>query len=144
MNTVPASARTITLTGLKANTYVTVAVAAVTQDGQVGASSLVPIYGTTTTLTSSIAKPKSGQAFTLTAKVSRFGSSTLVPGMPVTLQRHVAGTAVWRTVSGGPTSAAGTRSWSIKQAQKTYYRVLGAGVTTWFGSTSAIKTLLMG
>jgi bacillolysin len=145
VNTASDAARSLTVTGLMANTNVTLTVAAVNGDGLVGPGRSVPVYATTTTLTSSVAKPKKGKAFTLTAKVVRRGTTTtVISKMPVKLQRHVAGTTTWRTVSSSTTSAAGTRSWSITQSQKTYYRVVAAGVTTWLGSTSAIKTLLVG
>ena len=49
VNTTPAAARSLTLTGLAANTAVNVSVAAVNQEGLVGAARTVPIYGTTTT-----------------------------------------------------------------------------------------------
>ena len=38
--------------------------------------------------------------------------------MPVTLQRHVKGEPVWRTVSTGATNANGVRAWSVKQAKR--------------------------
>ena len=63
--------------------------------------------------------------------------------MPVTLQRHVKGETVWRTVSSGTTSFKGTRSWSVKQSQVTYYRVVSTGVASWLGTTSATRTVSM-
>ena len=60
VNTAPATARTITLTGLAANTNVSVSVAAVAENGQVGAASSVPIYGTSTTVTAP-ARVRKGQ-----------------------------------------------------------------------------------
>ena len=82
VNTAPGTARTITLTGLKANTNVNVAVAAVTQDGHVGAASQVPIYATLNTLTSSVGQGAKGKAFVLTAKVTRRGTPRWSAGCP--------------------------------------------------------------
>jgi bacillolysin len=141
VSTVPASARSLSLTGLAANTAVNVSVAAVNQEGLVGVARTVPIYGTTTTVTPSTIRPVKGKAFTITAKVTRRGTSSLVTAMPVTLQRHVRGETVWRPVSTGTTSYKGTRSWSVKQSQVTYYRVVSTGVANWLGTTSAIRTL---
>jgi hypothetical protein len=118
---------------------VTVAVAAVTQDGHVGAASSVPIYGTVNTVTPSTTRATKGRAFRVTVKVTRRGTSSVVSGMPVTLQRRVKGSSVWRSVSTGPTSAAGTRSWSVKQSSVTYYRVLSAGVRNYLGTISASR-----
>ena len=48
VNTAAASARSINLTGLAANTNVTIGVAAVDSDGHAGVASSVPVYATTT------------------------------------------------------------------------------------------------
>ncbi len=142
VNTAAATARTITLTGLAANTNISFAVAAVTQDGHVGASSSVPVYATTDTLTS-VAKIAKNKAFTITAKAVRRGTTTAVAGMPVTLQRHLKGKTVWSNVSTLPTAANGTRAWSVKQSALTYYRVVTPGVTNYLGSASAARTVAM-
>jgi bacillolysin len=142
VNTAPASARSITLTGLKANTNVNVAVAAVGTNGRIGPARSVSLYGTTATL-ASVAKVKKGKAFRLTAKVVRRGTRSVVPGVRVTLQRHVGGQHVWHTVSAGTTNAQGVRAWSLRQAKLTYYRVVTTGVKTWLGSTSAVRTVRM-
>jgi bacillolysin len=139
VSTAPASARAITLTGLRAN--VTIHVAAVTHDGHVGAASSVPVYATTGTVVSA-AKVKRNKAFTVTARVVRRGTRTVVAGMPVTLQRHLKGQA-WRTVSTGTTNARGIRSCAVKQTRATYYRVVTRGVRTWLGSTSGTRTVTL-
>ena len=79
----------------------------------------------------------------MTVKVTRRGTSTAVASMPVTLQRHVRNETTWRTVSSGPTSTAGTRSWTVKQSQVTYYRVVSSGVSNTLGSTSTVRTVNM-
>jgi acyl-coenzyme A thioesterase PaaI-like protein len=144
VNTEPASARSIPLTGLKANTNVTVAVAAVTQDGHVGASSSVPVYATTAAVTSSRPRAVRNKSFTVTAKVVRRGTTTVVvAGVPLTLQRLLTGRKTWRKVSVGSTSAKGTRSWSVHQSVRTYYRVVTLGTKNWLGTTSAARTVAM-
>jgi bacillolysin len=142
VNTAAATARTLTLTGLKANTNVTVAVAAVTQDGHVGAASSVPVYATTNTL-SSVAKVNKNAAFAITAKAVRRGTTSVVAGVRVTLQRHLKGQTAWRTVSAATTNANGVHAWSVKQAAGTYYRVVSTGVKTFLGTTSATRTVAM-
>ena len=121
----------------------TVAVAAVNEDGQVGAASSVPVFATTNTISSSTTRAVSGRAYTVSVKVTRRGTSTAVAGMPVTLQRHVRNETTWRNVSSSTTSSAGTRSWSVKQSQVTYYRVVSSGVSNTLGSTSAVRTIYM-
>ena len=138
VSTADGTARSITLTGLKANTNVTVGVAAVTEGGDVGAASSVPVYATTSTVTAA-SKVTKNKAFTVTAKVVRRGASTVVPGMPVTLQKHLKGKTTWTTVSRSTTGSAGTKSWSVKQSAATYYRVVTSGVRTWLGSTSSSR-----
>jgi len=143
VDTAPASARSITLTGLTANTNVTIAVAAVTEDAHVGAASSVPVYATTDTVSAPTTVKKS-KAFTVTAKVVRRGTTTVVSGMPVTLQRHLKGKTTWSTVSTGTTGSAGTKSWSVTQSAATYYRVVSAGAKTWLGSTSSSRLVSIG
>ena len=138
VNTAAASARAITLTGLRPNTSLTVAVAAVTQDGHVGAASAVPVYATTDTVTS-VAKVKRKKAFRLTAKVVRRGTRVPVAGMPVTLQHHLRGQTTWHTLSRGTTGTSGTKAWSVSQRVATYYRVITPGVRTFLGSTSRAR-----
>ena len=140
VNTATASARSISLTGLKADTNVTISVAAVHQDGHLGAASSVPVYATTNTTTApaSVAKAK---ALTVTAKVVRRGTTTAVSGMPITLQRRVKGKTAWSTVGSSTTSAAGTHSWSVKQSSVYAYRVVSKGVKTFLGSTGALRTV---
>ena len=143
VSTAPATAQSLNLTGLAANTAVNVSVAAVNQEGLVGPGQTVAIFGSTNTISSSTTRAISGRAYTVSVKVTRRGTSTAVAGMPVTLQRHVRNESTWRTVSSGPTSSAGTRSWSVKQSQVTYYRVISSGVSNTLGSTSAVRTIYM-
>ncbi len=139
--TVSAAAHSVTLTGLNPLAVHTVTVAATNADGSTGPAATLRIYPTVTAITSSTTRAIKGRAFTVTAKVTRRGASTLVAGMPVTLQRHVAGETVWRTVSTAATTTKGTRAWAVKQSQLTYYRVVSQGVTTWLGSTSSVKAV---
>jgi hypothetical protein len=143
VNTAGAGARSLTITGLRANTNVNVSVAAVNADGRVGTARTVPVYGTATTVTSSVAKAVKNRAFTVTGKVTRRGTSSLVAGMPVTLQRRVVGTSVWRAVSNATTNARGVKAWSVKQTKGTYYRVVARGVRNFLGTTSAARTVGM-
>jgi hypothetical protein len=140
VSTAAASARAITLTGLRANTNVTVKVAALTRDGHVGAASSVPVYATTNTL-SSLARVKKKAAFTITVRSVRRGTRTVVAGMRVTLQRHLRGASVWRTVSTATTNASGAHTWSLRQTAGSYYRVVSPGVRTSLGTTSAPRTV---
>ena len=80
----------------------------------------------------------------VTAKVIRRGTTSVVAGHaghPAAARRgheRVAhGQQRHRPAPRAP------RSWSVKQAPVTYYRVVRAGVSTWFGTTSAVKTVLM-
>jgi hypothetical protein len=138
VNTAVGSARSITLAGLKANTNVSVAVAAVTEDGHVGASSAVPIYATAARVTS-VAKAKKNKYFTVTGTLTRRGTSARVAGVRLTLQRHLPGQTVWHTVSGATTNSLGAKAWKVKQARATYYRVIATGVRNWLGTTSAAR-----
>jgi bacillolysin len=141
VNTAAASARSISLTGLKADTNVTIAVAAVDEDGHVGVPSSVPVYATTSTVTAP-ATAKKAKAFTVTAKVVRRGTSSVISGMTVTLQRRLKGKTAWTTVgTSGATSAKGTRSWSVKESSTYSYRVVSKGVRTYLGSTGTLKTV---
>ena len=79
----------------------------------------------------------------MTAKVVRRGTTSVISGMPVTLQRRVKGSTLWRAVSSSTTSAAGTRSWSVKQSSVTSYRVVSKGVRTYLGTTSLLRTVLL-
>ncbi|WP_051276808.1 M4 family metallopeptidase [Marmoricola sp. URHB0036] len=138
VNTAPASARSITLTGLRANTNVSVAVAAVTQDGHVGAASAVPIYATTARV-SSVATVKKNRYFTVTGVLTRQGTTARVAGVRLTLQRHLLGQATWHTVTSATTSSIGTRAWKVRQTRATYYRVIATGTRNYLGTTSAAR-----
>jgi Zn-dependent metalloprotease len=141
VTTAPASARSVTLSRLRANTNLTIRVAAVTRDGHVGAASAVPVHATTGTLLSA-ARVKRNRAFTLTVRVVRRGTRSVVAGMPVTLQRHLRGQP-WRAFRTGTTNSHGTRSWAVKQKKLTYYRVLTRGSRTWLGSTSSARAVTL-
>jgi hypothetical protein len=138
VNTAPAAARSITLTGLRADTNVSVAVAAVTQDGHVGAASAVPIYATTARVTS-VAKVKKNRYFTVTGVLTRRGTTTRAAGVRLTLQRHLLGQATWHTVASAATGSIGTRAWRVRQARATYYRVIATGTRNYLGTTSAAR-----
>ncbi|MET0838607.1 MAG: M4 family metallopeptidase, partial [Marmoricola sp.] len=138
--TAPASARSVTLTGLNPASNVTVSVAAVTEDGHVGAASSVPIYATTTA-TSAVAKIKKNTYFNITGTVTRRGTTTKVPGIKVTLQRHLQGRTTWVTVTSGTTNSVGAKAFRVRQSALTYYRVVTTGMKNWLGSTSATRTV---
>jgi hypothetical protein len=136
---VPATARTATLGGLNANAALTVRVAAVVASGQTGAAGTARIDPTVTTVTSSVVKARKNRPFTVTGKVVKRGTTSVVSGMPVVLQRRLATSSVWVNVITGTTDWRGTRTWSVRQAKGTYYRVVSRGVRTYFWSTSGAR-----
>ncbi len=141
VNTAAATARSLNITGLRANANVTFTVRAVNGAGLTGPGRAVTAYATAASVKASAAKIKRGTYVTLTATVSRRGSATRVRGMPVTLQRHARGATVWRRVSTGTTGATGLKAWRVKQSSVTYYRVVTSGTTTWLGSTSGARAV---
>ena len=89
-----------------------------TADGLTGPAATLRIYPTVTSITSSTTRAIKGRAFTHHRQGDPARASTLgVAGMPVTLQRHVKGEKVWRTVSTAATTTNGTRAWAVKQSQ---------------------------
>ena len=84
----------------------------------------MPIYATDTTVTRRPRGPMKGKAFTITAKVTRRGTSSLVTAMPVTLQRHVKGETVWRPVSTATTSSRAPGRGRSNSPRLTYYRLV--------------------
>ena len=90
---------------------------------------------------SSSTRPRKNTTFTLTATLTRRGTTPASREHGVTLQRHLMGATAWRTLSSGTTSSAGIRAWRVKQPAVTYYRVVVGGVRTWLGTTSAARKI---
>ena len=132
--------RSTTLTGLNPAKALTVSVVAVNEASQAGAPATVRIEPTSTTV-SSATRVARNAVFPITTKVTLHGSRTTVAGMPVTLQRRLAGSSVWGDVSRRTTGSAGTATWTVRQGGTTAYRVLSRGVTTRFGSTSSAQAV---
>ena len=139
--TVSSAARSATVTGLSATAPLTVSVAAVNADGQVGPATRSTFYPTTTTTSVSTTRARKGRYFTVTGKVTRRGTSTVVGAMPVTLQRRMWGKTTWTTVSTGTTTSKGTKAWSVKHYSKATYRVVSKGVRVSLGSYSGTRTV---
>ncbi|MDX6232631.1 MAG: hypothetical protein QOH68_1619 [Nocardioidaceae bacterium] len=140
--TVSSATRSATLTGFNTTVPLTVSVVAVNQTNQAGPAATTRFLATTTT-TSATARAAKGKPFTITAKVVRRGMSTLVRGMPLTLQRRLVGKTAWSTLSTGSTTAKGIKTWTVRQNARTSYRVVAKGVSTWFTSTSSARTVGM-
>jgi bacillolysin len=140
VTTLPSTSRSTTLTGFNTTAARTVTVTAINAEALVGSPATVSINPTVTSVTSSSTKVTKGRAFTVTGKVVRRGSTSVVSGMPLTLQRHLYGKP-WSNLSTGTSGSHGTKAWSVKQSARTSYRVIAKGVTTWFGSTSSTRTV---
>jgi hypothetical protein len=136
--TFPATTRSTTLTHLSSTRALTVSVAAVNEADQVGAPATLRIDPTLTAVFAA-SKVRKNVALPVTTRVTLRGSRTTVSGMPVVLQRRLAGSKVWSTVSSRTTGSAGTATWTVRQSRSTAYRVVSRGVTTRFGSTSTSR-----
>jgi Zn-dependent metalloprotease len=134
----PATVRTTTLGSLNLGAPLTVRVAAVTGGGQVGASSSVRIDPTTTAV-GAPARARRNRLFTVTGRVVRRGTTSVVAGVAVILQRRLATSSVWSNVATGTTGSTGVKAWAVRQRSGTYYRVLSRGVRTFFASTSGAR-----
>lgn len=79
-----------------------------------------------------------GSAVALTGKLWRYGTSTVVSGHPVVLQRSVHGRNVWGTMTGKrtTTSSTGTFSFIVTLSESYDYRAVYAGSATY---TSAVS-----
>jgi hypothetical protein len=137
--TLPAGARSLTLTGLGTKTATTVRVVALNAANQASSGPTVRFDPTASRLTTSATRVRKGRAFTVTALVGRPSTPFPVAGMRVTLQRRVVGTHTWRTVSTRRTSATGVRRWALTERAATDYRVLARSTGTSFGSTSLVR-----
>jgi len=135
---VPATARATTLANLNLNAALTVRVAAVNSNGQVGAAGSVRIDPTATAV-GARAKAKRNRLFTVTGRVVKRGTSSVVAGAPVILQRRLATSSVWSNVATATTNSLGVKAWAVRQRKGTYYRVLSRGVRTFFASTSGAR-----
>ena len=98
---VSSAARSTTVTGFSATDPLTVSVAAVNSNGQVGPAARSTFYPSTTTISTSTTRARKGRYFAVTGKVVRRGTSTVVGGMPVTLQRRMWGKTAWANLSRG-------------------------------------------
>ncbi len=143
ITSVPASARTTTLGALNLNAALAVKVAAVNGDGQVGAAGSVRIDPTATAVGAPV-KVRRNRAFTVTGRVVKRGTSSVIAGAPVILQRRLATSSVWSNVATGTTNSLGVKAWAVRQQKGTYYRVLSRGVRTFFASTSGQRLVKKG
>lgn len=139
--TVSAAARSHTLTGFGAAADVDLSVRALGLDTVAGPPRTARVESTLATTTTSLAAARARQVFTVTGKLVERGTTRAVPGVRLTLQRRLAGSSAWTTVSSGDTSAAGTRSWQVQLAKTTSYRVVATGETRFFGTTSTLRTV---
>ncbi|MET0999331.1 MAG: M4 family metallopeptidase [Marmoricola sp.] len=140
---VAATARTATLAGLNLNAALTVKVAAVNGLGQVGAAGSVRIDPTATAVGAPV-KVRKNRAFTVTGRVVKRGTTSVIAGAPVILQRRLATSSVWSNVATGTTNSLGVKAWAVRQQKGTYYRVLSRGVRTFFASTSGARLVKKG
>jgi bacillolysin len=136
---VPSTTRSVVLGSLNPSSALTVSVAAVVENGRVGAPGTVRIDPTATTTTSSATKVVKNKAFIVTGKVVRRGTTTPVAGMPLLLQKRLSTQSTWTNVIGGTTASNGTKSWGVKQNAATYWRVIAKGSKTLFGSISGAR-----
>ncbi|MEO7351122.1 MAG: fibronectin type III domain-containing protein, partial [Marmoricola sp.] len=139
VTSLPGTSHSAKLTGFDARHTQTVRIEAINGDALVGPPAVVGIYPTTTTVTSSTTRAKANRAFTLTARLVRRNTSTVVGAMPLVLQRKVSGWRYWHKVSTGTTSTHGTKAWSVRLTRSTYYRVVSRGAGSHFGSISASR-----
>lgn len=139
---VPASARSIVLSGFAGTTDAEVSVAAVAAGGAVGTAASRRVEATTST-TAAPARVRRGQRFAVTGRVVQRGSTVGVRGVTMTLQRRLAGTSRWVKVASGPTAVNGTRRWTVSQRKPTAYRVVVTSGGLAFGSTSGVRTVRM-
>jgi hypothetical protein len=137
--TVSYAARSASLTGVSPAVPLTVTIAAVNGANQVSPVAIARLFPTTSSVVASTARAKKNQPFTVTAKVVRRGTSTVIGAMPVVLQRKVSGATAWSNVATGTTSARGLKAWSVRLTKSTYYRVVTRSAGTSFGSTSAAR-----
>ncbi len=143
VTTAAATARTTTLASLNLNAALTVQVAAVNGAGQVGAAGSVRIDPTATAVGAPV-KVKKNRAFTVTGRVVKRGTTSVVAWAPVILQRRLATSSVWSNVATGTTNSLGVKAWAVRQQRGTYYRVLSRGVRTFFASTSGARLVKKG
>ena len=132
--TLPSTARSATVTGFDTTAPLTVSVAAVNAADQAGPGTNSTFYPTTTTTSTSTTLATKGRTFTVTGKVTRRGTSTVVASMPVSLQRRMWGKTTWSSLSTGTTTSKGTKVWSVKHYSKATYRVVSKGVSASLGS----------
>ena len=136
---VPGTARTTTLGALNLNAALTVRVAAVNSLGQAGAASIVRIDPTATAVGAPVKAKKKNRLFAVTGRVVKRGTTSVVAGAPVILQRRLATSSLWVNVATGTTNSLGVKAWAVRQKKGTYYRVLSRGVRTFFASTSGAR-----
>ena len=116
-----------------------VAVAAVTEDGHVGAASAVPIYATTARSPRS-AQGEEEQVLHRHRHGDPARHAARVAGIRLTLQRHLAGPdGLAHGLRGATTNSRGVEGVDGKQSRATYYRVVATGVRNWLGTTSAAR-----
>ena len=127
------------LGGFSTGTPLTVTLQPLNAQGETGPAATARFDPTVTSVTSSTTAAVKGRAFTVTAKVVRRGSTSVVGSMRVALQRRLYGTSTWRAVSSGTTGSRGTKAWSVRQTASTYYRVVSSASGKWFTSTSAAR-----
>ena len=139
--TVSSAARSARVTGFSATAPLTVSVAAVNSEGQVGPATRSTFHPTTTTISASTTRARKGRYFTVTGRVTRRGTSTVLGGMPVSLQRRMWGKTAWANLSAGTTTSKGTKAWSVKHYSKATYRVVSKGVRVSLGSYSGTRTV---
>ncbi len=134
VSTLSSAARSATITGFDTNAPLNVSVTAVNSAGAAGPGTNSTFHPTTTTTSVSTTRATPGRYFTVTGKVVRRGTSTVVASMPVSLQRRMWGKTTWSSLSTGTTTSKGTKAWSVKYYSKATYRVVAKGVAASLGS----------
>jgi Zn-dependent metalloprotease len=140
-STVSSDTRSATLTGFDTTAPLNVSVAAVNSAGEAGPGTSSTFYPTTTTTSTSTTLATIGRYFTVTGKVTRRGTSTVVASMPVSLQRRMWGKTTWSSLSTGTTTSKGTKAWSVKHYGKATYRVVAKGVANSIGSLGTSRVV---
>lgn len=143
LRTVPSNWRSATVTGLDPRYRVGLQVNVVNAYGEYAPGDSRYIWPTSTATTTSVSKVRKNKYFTVTGRVAWPAGGTVVPSMPVVLQRRSASSG-WSNLSTGTTGSHGTKTWSVRQTGATYYRVVARGVRTYFGSTSAARLVKKG
>ncbi len=138
---VPATSRQATLTKLPAGRPITFTVTALNRSGAPGAKTSATLQPTSVTIRPSTRRVKKWQAFTITGRLVRAGTTTGVARHTLLLERREPGTASWQRVyTDGRTltRSDGTIRWTTSQRRTYDYRAMFPGTTRWFGARSPI------